>query len=231
MKALRFPANFGIWLGSGLALVISFGGKLHAQTSTPNIEVAPHKPVVDFETVLPRESAAQTGAAPRLRLFGMPTGFLRDPLGLESDDTPPHDSNAKTNSEEDFSGLLVSMGNYNPYFDLRRPDDPRGLGYYKLHSQMQILDLGRTNVSLTLQALTPAGLESGGLANGPTIVCPAFACFQDLGFGAALQGYIGQDILATPRWTDSLGTRVHYGLGVQCPVPGLCPQHEQGLFF
>ncbi|MBI3407766.1 MAG: hypothetical protein HY040_05345 [Planctomycetes bacterium] len=207
--------------------------QLRAQAPGLPAESGQQKPLLNFDAALQRETSSPSGAAARVRLFGMPTGFLRDPVGLDSDDPalPADPMAARANPDDDFSGILVSMGNYNPYFDMRRPEDPRGLGYYKVHSQMQVLDLGRTNVSLTLQALTPAGLESGGVANGPTIVSPSFACFQDLGYGAALQGYIGQDIMATSRWTDNLGTRVHYGVGVQCPVPGLCPQSDQGLFF
>lgn len=163
----------------------------------------------------------------------MPTGYLRDPLGVIDDDPAPVNELplGKGLGDDEMPGFLVAMGNYYPFFDLRRPDDPRGLGYYKFHSQMQIVEMGRTYVSLTLQALTPAGLESGGVANGPTVFSPALACFYDLGAGRAIHGYVGQNITANARWADSFGTRVHYGLGMQHPVPGLCSNGEQGLFF
>ena len=44
-------------------------------------------------------------------------------------------------------------------------------------------------MSMSLQALTPAGQQTGGLANGPTVVSPAFFLFHDLGEGQAMQGF------------------------------------------
>jgi hypothetical protein len=232
MKAFRFPRFIPVWTAT--ALVFAANADVSAQNPLFPRDGAMAKPLVDFESLPPppREQPTSGGTA-RLRLFGMPTGFLRDPIGVDSDDPVPlfDWTGAKTSTDDDSAGLLVTMGTYNPFFDMLRPDDPRGLGYYKFHSQMQVLDVGRTSVSLTLQALTPAGVESGGLANGPTILTPAFAWFHDLGAGNALQGYVGQNIHANSQWTDNLGTRIHYGLGVQCPVPGFCPQPDQGLFF
>src|SRR5262245_59721945 len=192
MNSLRFPTLLlAACSGTIFALTFDFGAAAWAQVPSLPPENNLQKPLLNFDAATQRDTNSPAGSAARVRLFGMPTGFLRDPFGHDSDDPPPPgDPMApRASADDDITGFLVSMGNSNPYFDMRRPDDPRGLGYYKVHSQMQVLDLGRTNVSLTLQALTPAGLESGGVANGPTIVSPAFACFQDLGFGAALQGY------------------------------------------
>lgn len=231
MKVTRISRN---GVGAIVALFgVAFSTQL-VQAQSPPIsgEGALRKPLFDLEAVAPRENVQPTGTA-RLRLFAMPTGFLRDPLGVDNDDPVSGiDTLDGKGYDDDTPGLLVAMGAYNPNFDMRRPDDPRGLGYYKIHSQMQVLDMGRTNISLTLQALTPAGLESGGTSTGPTIFSPAIAWFYDLGAGSALQGYIGQNIHANSRWNENLGSRIHCGVGIQYPVPGLCqPKGDQGLFF
>src|SRR5207253_8342366 len=131
-----------------------------------------------------------TSRTPRLDLLGLPTGFLREPVGAD-DDVPP-------NPGGDDSGL-VSVGSYNPYLGWRRPSEPGGLGYAQFHSQLQILDRGNTTICLGLRTLMPAGLEAGGIRQGPSLVTPSFAWFHDLGDGAALHGFIGQDITPNSR--------------------------------
>jgi hypothetical protein len=102
------------------------------------------------------------------------------------------------------------------------------LGYYKIHSQVQLFDAGRTSLCLNVQAYTPAGQQAGGLANGPTYVVPALAAFQDLGF-VGVHGFFGQNFQATSRWPD-MSPNFQYGMAVQCPVPGTPTTAEQGLF-
>ena len=41
----------------------------------------------------------------------------------------------------------------------RRPGDPGGIGFYKWYSQLQVLDTGKSGVTLGFQAVMPAGLE------------------------------------------------------------------------
>src|SRR5207302_1631633 len=70
----------------------------------------------------------------RIRLFRIEPGFLSDPVGLEPDDpneVPPDDG-------PDW--LQLAAGNDNPFFDFRRPGDPGGIGYFKVHGQVQLLD-------------------------------------------------------------------------------------------
>jgi len=226
LHSFQFIARYSCPLLAALLLSTSSAS---AQTPPVSPDEILRKPLVDFTPASARDNAPGSGTA-RLRLFGMPTGFLRDPLGIDSDDPVP-ENDGRTAMDDELPGFLVAMGNYNPFFDMRRPEDPRGPGYYKFHSQMQVLDMGRTNVSLTLAALAPAGLETGGVANGPTVLTPAVAWFYDLGAGRALQGYVGQNYYANSRWSDSLGSRIHCGVAMQHPVPGLCPDGEQGLFF
>ena len=130
-----------------------------------------------------------------------------------------------------MGGLQIAFGNYNPYFDVCRPGEIARPDLYKIHSQLQVIDLGSTSVCLGLQALMPAGPDSGGTGIGPTLLAPACSWFQDLGDGTAIQGYVGKSFQANSQWADRLGCGVHFGAAWQCPVPGLCPAPERGVFF
>jgi hypothetical protein len=167
---------------------------------------------------------------PKLQLFRMPSGFLAAPLGLVSeDDPPPEDPFAKVD-DDDLAFLQITLGNHVPYLDLYKRGDPGGFGYYKIHSQMQIFDLGPTNVSLAVQAITPRGLQCGGVANGPTTLAPALACFHDLGEGAAVHAFVGQQVAANSRWREQFHTGLRCGLAMQHPVPFVSFNADQGLF-
>jgi hypothetical protein len=173
------------------------------------------------------------GQVPRLRLFHMPSGFLAEPLGLvdNGDDAPSAETSDSVLAGAEASNVQVSMGLDNPYFDYRWRNDPGGVGFYKVHSQVQLLNEGKTCVSLAVQAVTPAGLENGGVSDGPTVFVPAVAWFQELGGGAALQGFVAKNIKARSGWTDDLETGVHYGMALQCADPGLCNGPKTGLHF
>ena len=138
--------------------------------------------------------------ANRIQLFRIVPGFLSDPVGLDSDD--PRD--ATPNDGPDW--LQVSMGNYNPYFDIRRPGDPGDVGYYKLHSQIQVFDTGATGLTVALQAVTPAGLDQDGVQDGPTVVSPALSLFHTLDDGTGIQGFIGKNMNLNPT---SLSGPIH----------------------
>src|SRR5262249_36790903 len=135
---------------------------------------------------------------PRLDLLGLPTGFLREPVGVDDDPT------ATPTTPGGDESVLVSVGTYNPYIGWRRPSEPGGLGYAQFYSQVQLLDLGNTSVCLGLRTLMPAGLEQGGVRQGPSLVTPSFAWFHDLGEGVALHGFVGQDITPNSRLRDNL---------------------------
>jgi hypothetical protein len=161
------------------------------------------------------------GRSARFRMFGMVPGFINDPLGLDSDDDPAmkDDPVARLIPDPgDASGVQISMGNDNPYFDLRLPGDPGGVGFFRLHSQMQLLETGKTSVCLNLQAVTPAGPQYGGANEGPTVLTPGVSLFQELGLGAALQGFVGQNIRAVVHPSDPYGRDLQYAMGVQYPL-------------
>lgn len=173
---------------------------------------------------------ANTPPRTRIPVVGMQAGFITNPLGIDSDDDLPADAADGSPRSSDADFVQLNVGTYNPYFDLRLPGDPGGVGYYKVHSQVQLLDAGTTSLCINVQAFTPAGIQAGGIANGPTSVIPAVAGFQDLGYGAALQGYFGQSIQANSRLSDRLDSNLQYGLSVQCAVPGAPSGTAKGLF-
>jgi hypothetical protein len=173
------------------------------------------------------------GRSARFRMFGMVPGFMNDPLGLDSDDDPAvkDDPVARLLPDQgDGNGLQILMGNDNPYFDPRLRGDPGGVGYFRVYTQMQLLETGRTSVSLNLQAVTPAGQQYAGLNNGPTIVTPGVSLFQELGLGTALQGFVGQNLRAAMHPNDAYGRNLQYGMGVQCPLVELGKERGVYLF-
>jgi hypothetical protein len=231
----RLIVKLTAWLFLG-GVLAGDAGRAHAQTpATFSPDALTQQPRLDFrwysfdgkDGVTPSTASRTT----RLQMSGMQAGFITNPLGIDQDDDlPPGASdslNRPLDTDPDF--VQFAVGTYNPYFDLRLPGDPGGLGYYKVHSQLQIIDGRATSVCLNLQAYTPAGQQVGGLASGPTYFIPAVAGFQDLGYGAALQGYFGQNIQANAHWSD-LTPNFLYGMALQYAVPGVNAKGEQGLF-
>lgn len=166
---------------------------------------------------------------PRLQMFRMPSGFVATPLGLVAEeDPPPEDPFAK--AEDDFNAVQIAYGNHVPYLDMPRRRDPGGFGYYKIYSQVQLVDAGSTSMGLALHAVTPMGVQSGGVRNGTTYLSPSLACFHDLGEGAAVHAYVGQQIATNTRWRDQVHTGLRCGLAVQHPVPFTSFGADQGMF-
>jgi hypothetical protein len=235
MKAIR-SCSTARWLLLGTALLAG-ADRAAAQALTPwSFEQLSQQPLVPFRLFSfdnkdgPAGNVSSRGA--RLQMVGMQSGFITNPLGIEADDDLAAGSADATPRDADADFMQLNVGTYNPYFDLRLPGDPGGVGYYKLHSQVQLLDAGSTSLCLNVQAYTPAGIQAGGVANGPTSVIPALAGFQNLGYGAALQGYFGQSIQAGSRWSNQANSNFHYGMAVQCAVPGTGAStgSAQGLF-
>src|SRR5437660_155416 len=176
------------WLALGAAL------PGHAQMEAVRFHEPPQI-FPDYQELLRKEwSLAETSAfttrTPKLPMFRMPAGFLATPLGIVSDDDPFPDDGWKADDDPGFAQLV--FGKHVPFLDMHRRGDPGGVGFYKLHSQMQVFDLGPTNVCVNLHAVTPMGVQAGGVGNGPTVLSPALACFHDLGDGAAVHAYLGQ---------------------------------------
>jgi hypothetical protein len=182
-----------------------------------------------FTTSTYGEAAPVPRQTPRLQLFGTPAGFLTDPLSVMGDDDDAQSGDPADGPET--NNIQVSIGRDNPWFDLlRTPGMPGGLGFYQAYFQMQLVEATRTSVCLNMQALTPAGMQWGGVDNGPTVLSPSLAWFQELGAGSALQGFVGKQFRAGSRWADGLENGFRYGMGVQCPLPGLRPPGERNLF-
>jgi hypothetical protein len=159
----------------------------------------------------------------RVRLFRIPSAFPTDPLGLDSDNDSSASFDASPSGDNSSSGdgrYRLALGTDNPYFDFRRPGDPGGVGYYKLHSQMLLFDTENTGMSVGFQAVTPAGLEADGIADGPTMLSPNVALFYELTKGTAIQGFVGNHLRANSRWTSGFGRRLQCGLALQSPFPG-----------
>jgi hypothetical protein len=183
---------------------------------------------LDRDPVLPRYLDALTGDATegrahRIRLFCIEPGFISDPVGLAQDDpaagAPAPAPEQRLVPDAGLDWLNVTIGNDNPFFDFRRRGDPGGVGYYKVHTQVQLIDSETTGCALGLKAVMPAGRESDGLADGPTVLSPAFSLFHHLEDGTAFQGFLGKNLnLNTPNYR--LGSSLQYGLAVQRPVLG-----------
>jgi hypothetical protein len=157
----------------------------------------------------------------RIRLFRVQPAFLTDPLGLERDDPLNLETKAGVvNDGADF--VNVAVGNDNPYFDFRRRGDPGGLGYYRVHSQVQLFDSPSTALTIGLQAITPAGIEFDGLPNnqGARVVSPAFSLFQALNDeGTALQAFCGKHVMVgSANAPVNVQQNVQYGFALQHPL-------------
>jgi hypothetical protein len=191
---------------------------------------------LDRESVLSKElseilqfSDPATPSAPnrpdRIRLFRMVPGFLSDPVGLEDDPTVAPDG-TPLKADDGPNWLQLAIGNDNPYFDVRRPGDPGGIGYTRVLTQFQVLDLPSTSCTIGFQAYTPTGAQQGGIEDGPTVFSPAFALFHSLDDGTAFQGFVAKNLHVSSPATlsDTLvhpaqfGRSVEYGMAVQRPI-------------
>jgi hypothetical protein len=215
-------------LGWVLALSCLTASAVRAQDWTAPVDSAA-PPLVLRDLNLWAAAAADPAApaprTPRIRLPRMPLTSLGDPLGLIDDGTNP-----PTDADVEVIPLQVSMGEDNPFFDFRRRGTPGGVGYYKVHTQWQFFDTGKTDCLFSFQVVRPAGLESNGVSEGPSFVSPALTVFHDLGDGSALHGFVGTDIRANSTWRDGLGDKIRYGVAVQQPLSTLVTDPGKGLF-
>jgi hypothetical protein len=180
----------------------------------------------DAPTIFPRDiaigsvtadsSGATTPRTNRIRLFRIVPGFPTEPVGLDFDDPTPADSLVAADSGP--SWLQVAFDGDNPFLDLRRRGDPGGVGYYRLCSQVQLFDSPTTSCSVGFRAVTPAGRESNGAADGPTFVSPALSFFQALEGDFALQGFVGKNMRLDLRGQPPLHHGVEYGMALNRPL-------------
>ncbi len=223
-----------------LALAAGFG--LAGRTSTQELP----KPEEEFqrESVFGQALAGSewtpptpspAGRVPRLHLFNMPSGFLYEPMGIDTDDgteTEPTQASAAQSGPPGPNGpVQVTVGMDNPYYDYRWRTEAGGIGYYLLDSQVQVLDLGSTSLCFGMQAVTPAGLEGGGVAEGPTVFRPSVAWFQELNASTALHGFVSKRIRAHTGWTEDFETGFRYGLAFQYTIPWFTTGPNQSVHF
>ena len=126
--------------------------------------------------------------------------------------------------------LQVTAGNDNPFFDLRSPGDPGGIGFYKLHTQVQLFDSPNTGCAIAVQAVTPAGRESDGVDDGQTVVSPAVSLFHSLDDGTAIQGFVGKNVNVGSHWSGQLSQSVRYGMAVQRPLLPAGPNGDANFY-
>jgi hypothetical protein len=169
--------------------------------------------------------ASPAGQRPdRIHLFRIVPGFLSGPIGLEDD--PSVDPDGTPVKDDGPSWLQVAIGNDNPYFDVHYAGDPGGIGYTRMQTQMQLLDLPSTGCTIGFQAVTPSGALQGGVEDGPTVISPAFSLFHSLSDGTAFQGFVSKDLHVTNPGTladtlthsTQLNRSMQFGMAVQRPV-------------
>lgn len=163
---------------------------------------------------------------PPVHFFLMQPGFLYAPLGLDDDDDTPDTSSTPAYLDPDAdltARFQVSLGNLNPFFDFQSADNPGKFGYYQLHAQYQVVNDVNKSLCLGLQAFTPAGLESEGLAHGPTVFRPSLSWWQDVGDGVGLNGFVCKSVLSDPRLFDRIERGYRCGLALAQPLTDTQP--------
>lgn len=182
-------------------------------------------------------AATPASRAPRLRLFRIAPGFLSDPLGLQDDESsipgvPSSSAGPMAAAPDDGPDWLqFDMGVDNPYLDLRRPGDPGGVGFYRVNTQVQLLDSSTTACAVGFQAVTPAGIQFAGAPDGATVVSPSISVFHALSQGTAIQGFVAKNVpLSNADGARHLQRNLQCGMAVQRPLLADGPDGLRGLF-
>lgn len=205
---------------------------LRPRCPTPSGPIIPDLPVW---SATGGDRAGPSAPSGQVRLLRMPTTFLDTPVGLGDSDLDPGDAAdpdapvAGFLATPEMARLQFAAGQDNPYLDFRRPGTPGGVGYYRVHTQWQMIDAGKTGCTLACQATRPAGVQAQGLREGPTTLSPALTLFHDLGEGVAVHGYVGTDVRLDGRG-DGGGQGLQYGLALQQPLGPAAADPNRGLF-
>jgi hypothetical protein len=157
----------------------------------------------------------------RVRLLYMQPGFLSETAGLgDPDDSPLTGAPRLPEPDDGSDWISVSYGHDNPYFDIRQPGDPGGVGYYRVDTQVQLFDTRTTACCVSLRAVTPAGLQFDGLPDrqGPTVVTPSLSFFHALEDGTAFQTFLGKHLPVEQAGTAPVRKDLRYGMAVQRPL-------------
>lgn len=217
------------------------------ESSALNLWTGP-RPTNVFDAPLPPTPASRV---PRLRLFRMAPGFLSDPLGMQEEDCDlpgvTKMPSPMLESSDGPSWIQFGMGNDNPYFDLRRPGDPGGVGYSRFNTQVSLLDSPTTSCAVGLQAVTPSGIQFAGMPDGPTVFSPAFSVFHAINDRLALQGFVSKNMpignadgaalfqrnlsFGSANSASAVQRNLQYGLALQRPILPQGPEGLRNLFF
>ncbi len=182
------------------------------------------------ETILPRDLDWRSGPATtaanrpqRLHLFNTPGGMTSDIVRHfdAENETANREPGTRVPTADDDGPLDIAIAADNPFFDFREPGDLGGVGYQRYYTEIPLFDLLGGGLTLNCHAATPAGLASDGVENGPTRFNPALTWNQQLGGGAALQGFVGKTMRANVRGLDGSSRNLKYGMVLQQPLPGL----------
>ena len=219
-------------LTSSVAVALLCQGFAFAQSPATSVVDSWQRPVIgkDLSTALyagpdPVDSGP-ISPTPRILLFHMLPGFLSDPPELSGADDAAADAGTSSSPSGNQDGFVISFGDDNPFFDPRRPGDPGGVGFVRIHSQVQVLDWGSTSVCFGLRAWTPAGLENGGVQSGSTVMSPGIAVFQEIAAGSALHGFVDQSLHNCYHQGP-----MRCGVALDCPINGLDPVPDRSVFF
>ena len=171
----------------------------------------------------------------RVRFFGMASALPTDPLGIDQDDFDPANpgvplSTPGPDTEDTCDWFTVAIGNDNPNLEFRQHGDPGGVGFYRMATQLQVVDAPSSACSVGFQAFTPAGLAQGGLAYGPTTFCPNLALCQELIDGLAIHGFVGENIQLDQQLAGQFHQRIQYGLALHQPLFPETPDQPENVY-
>jgi hypothetical protein len=224
MTASRNITRRLTWIAPGLTFVLLLSP---AALQAEDVTDWTHPPTLSLGLDPDPNGAANVlnARSHRIQLFGIVPGFLSDPVGLADPTDAPSPAE---DAAPDW--LQVTAGNDNPFFDLRSPGDPGGVGFYKLHTQVQLFDSPNTGCAIAVQAVTPAGRESDGVDDGSTVVSPALSLFHSLDDGTAIQGFVGKNVNVSSHWSGQLNQSVRYGMAVQRPLLPAGPNGDANFY-
>ena len=181
--------------------------------TTPPFDFS-REPIVPLRILALPVIPTPTTPASRVRLFRMQPGFLSDLTWLDDERTT--DTTKALDPDPDPEFFSLSYGNDNPLFDFRQKNDPGGVGYSRVNSQVQLFDTSKTAMSLGLQAVTPTGLANNGLADnrGTTVVTPGFSLFHELDEGLGIQAYISKNMPLLNQVGPPIQRDLTYGVAI-----------------
>ena len=218
MKPMKLPQPIGgltilCVLALGLARALAEGPIIPDGLPDPAPDPS-REPIVPLRILALPALPTPTTPASRVRLFRIQPGFLSDLTWLDDDRTSGANKPLDFDPEPEFFSL--SYGNDNPLFDFRSKGDPGGVGYSRVNSQVQLFDTSKTAMSLGLQAVTPTGLASSGLADnrGTTVVTPGCSVFHELDEGLGLQAFVSKHMPLINSGVTSVRRDFRYGVAI-----------------